>query len=53
VMLTMAAWVIGLTETYWEQGSLPIMWPYIMMMSTLLVSTLAQALGVLIGYRRS
>ena len=53
VMLTMAAWVFGLTETYWEQGSLPIMWPYIMMMSTLLVSTLAQSLGVLIGYRRS
>lgn len=53
VMLTLAGWVIGLTETYWEQGSIPIMWPYIMMMSTLLVSTLAQSLGVLIGYRRN
>ena len=53
VMLTLAGWVIGLTETYWEQGSIPIMWPYIMMMTTLLVSTLAQSLGVLIGYRRS
>ena len=53
VMLTLVGWVIGLTETYWEQGSIPIMWPYIMMMTTLLVSTLAQALGVLIGYRRN
>ena len=53
VMLTLAGWVIGLTETYWEQGSIPIMWPYLMLFSTLIVSTLAQALGVLIGYRRS
>ena len=53
VMLTLAGWVIGLTEYYWEQGSIPIMWPYIMAFSTILVSTLAQALGVLIGYRRS
>jgi hypothetical protein len=53
VMLTMAGWVIGLTETYWEQGSIPVMWPYLMMMSTLIASTLAQSLGVLIGYRGS
>jgi hypothetical protein len=53
VMLTMAAWVIGLTEFYWEQGSMPITWPYLMMFSTLIASTLAQSLGVLIGYRRS
>jgi len=53
MMLTLAAWVIGLTEYYWDQGSIPIMWPYLMMMTTILVSTLAQSLGVLIGYRRS
>ena len=53
VMLTMAAWVIGLTETYWDMGSIPIMWPYLMMFSTLIASTLAQSLGVLIGYRKS
>ena len=53
IMLTLAAWVIGLTEYYWDQGSIPIMWPYLMMFSTLIVSTLAQSLGVLIGYRRS
>jgi len=53
VMLTLAGWVIGLSETYHEQGCIPIAWPYLMMMSTLVASTLAQALGVLIGYRRS
>ena len=53
MMLTLAAWVIGLTEYYWEQGSIPIMWPYLMMMTTILTSTLAQSAGVLIGYWRS
>lgn len=52
VMLTLAGWVIGLTEYYWEQGVIPITWPYLMMYSTLVASTLAQSLGVLIGYRR-
>ena len=53
MMLTLAAWVIGLTEFYWDQGSIPIMWPYLMMLTTILVSTLAQSAGVLIGYWRS
>ena len=53
VMLTLAGWVIGLAEYYWDQGSIPITWPYLMMFSTLIASTLAQSLGVLIGYRRS
>lgn len=49
VMLMLAGWVIGLTEYYWEAGVMPIMWPYLMMWSALIVSTLAQSLGVLIG----
>jgi hypothetical protein len=53
MMLTLAAWVIGLTEYYWAQGSIPIMWPYLMMLTTILASTLAQSAGVLIGYWRS
>lgn len=53
VMLTLAGWVIGLTEYYWEQGCMPITWPYLMLFSALIASTLAQSLGVLLGYRRS
>jgi hypothetical protein len=51
VMLTLAGWVIGLTEYYWDEGCMPVTWPYLMLFSTLLVSTLAQSLGVLLGYR--
>ena len=50
---TLAGWVIALTEYYWEQGVIPVMWPYLMMWSTLIAITLAQSLGVLIGYWRS
>ncbi|MBN1152164.1 MAG: hypothetical protein JXA58_03040 [Dehalococcoidia bacterium] len=53
VQLTMAGWVIGLTEYYWDQGTIPVMWPYLMMWSVLVATTLAQSLGVLIGYRWS
>jgi hypothetical protein len=53
VILTLAAWVIGLTEYYWGVGVIPVMWPYLMMWSVLIASTLAQSLGVLIGYPRS
>ncbi len=53
VMLTLAAWVIGLTEYYWERGTVPILWLNLMLYSSLIASTLAQSLGVLIGYRRS
>ncbi len=53
VMLTLAGWVIGLTEYYWEEGVIPIHWPYLMMWSSLVASALAQSLGILIGYWRS
>ena len=53
IMLTLAGWVIGLTEHYWEQGAVPVVWPNLMMYSALIASTLGQSLGVLIGYRRS
>ena len=49
VILRMAAWGIGLMEYYWAQGSIPITCPYLMVFSTLIASTLAQSLGVLIG----
>jgi len=50
MMLTLTPWVIGLTEYYWDQRSIPVMWPYLMMLTTILASTLAQSAGVLIGY---
>jgi len=52
VILSLVVWMIGLTEIYWDQGAIPIVFPYLILMSTLIVSTLAQSIGILIGYWR-
>lgn len=50
--LTLAMWAIGLTEAYWSVGQLPIAYPILIFLSTLIVGGLFQALGILIGYRK-
>ncbi len=50
--LTLAMWAIGLTETYWSVGHVPIAFPILIFLSTLIIGGLFQALGILIGYRR-
>ena len=52
VLFSLAAWVIALTEAYWDQGQVPIVYLTLIMISTLVIGTLAQALGILIGYWR-
>ena len=52
VIFTMVAWTIALTEVYHETGLVPSLFLYIVIMSVLIVSTLAQCLGILIGYWR-
>ncbi|MFC1906634.1 hypothetical protein ACFLW8_00910 [Chloroflexota bacterium] len=53
VILSMAAWVIVLTEVFWEGGQVPVVFLTLIMISTLVVSTLAQSFGILIGYWRN
>jgi hypothetical protein len=52
VVFTIVAWTIALTEVYHETGLIPSMFLYIIMMSILIVSTLAQCAGIIIGYWR-
>ena len=52
VIGTMVAWAIALTEVYWDRGTIPIFFPYLMFWSVMMVNVLAQAAGILIGYRR-
>lgn len=52
VIFTIVAWSIALTEVYWDQGHIPIIFPYLVLMSVLITSTIAQCAGILIGYRR-
>ena len=52
VIISLLVWVIVLTEVYWDQGQIPVIFLYLIFMSVLIVSTLAQSIGILIGYWR-
>ena len=52
VVFTLVAWTIVLTEVYRKTDLIPAVFLYVMFMSVLTVSTLAQSLGILIGYWR-
>ena len=51
VIFSLVIWTIVLTETYWDQGIPPI-FMYIVFIDTLVVSAVAQSIGILIGYWR-
>jgi uncharacterized membrane protein len=51
VIFTVVVWTIALTEIYWNQGQVPIAFLQLIFMSVLIISTLAQSLGIMVGYR--
>jgi hypothetical protein len=52
VLFSLAAWVIVLTEVFSDRGQVPVIYLTLIMISTLIIGTIAQALGILIGYWR-
>ena len=52
VIISLAVWMIALTEFYWDGGQIPVGFPYLILFSTLIVSTVSQSVGILIGYWR-
>ncbi len=52
VLFSLGAWVIVLTELYRYKGQVPVIYLTLIMISTLIISTIAQSLGILIGYWR-
>ena len=53
VVFALVAWTITLNEVYHDTGMIPAVFLYVVFMSILIVSTLAQSLGILIGYWRN
>ena len=51
VLISLFIWAIALTEAYWDQKSIPIIYAYVIAISGLIVNILAQAIGILISYR--
>lgn len=52
-IVSLVFWTIVLTEVYHEQGQVPIAFLNLIVASTLVVGTLAQAAGILLGYGSS
>jgi len=50
VIFTLVVWTIALTEIYRGQGQVPIAFLKLIFTSTLIISTLAHSLGILVGY---
>ncbi len=52
VIISLVVWMIVLSEIYWDQGQMPVIFLFLIAMSSLIVNMLAQAIGILVGYRR-
>jgi hypothetical protein len=50
IIFNLAAWTIILTEVFWDTGQVPVVFLNLIFISTLTISTLAQSLGIFIGY---
>jgi len=53
VLFSLVAWVIVLTEIFGNEGELPVIYLTLIMISTLVISTIALSAGILIGYWRT
>ena len=53
IFIALAVWCIALTEYYWTPGQIPVVFPYLMLLSMLIVNVLAASLGILLGYGRT
>jgi uncharacterized membrane protein len=51
VVFSLAAWMIALTEIYRAEGHVPTVYLSLIFMSILIISVLAQSLGIVLGYR--
>ena len=52
ILISLAVWCIALTEYYWTLRQIPVVFPYLILLSMLIVKVLADSLGILLGYWR-
>ena len=53
VFIALVVWSHSLTQFYWDEGQIPVGFPYLILNSLFIVNVLAQSGGILIGYWRS
>jgi len=52
MLVTLAAWMVGLIERFHAAGAVPLVYLYLLFWSCWVVSLLTVPLGILLGYRR-
>jgi len=50
ILILSVIWTVGLTEYYWDAGSIPIDFPYLMFWSNFLMLFLSRSIGIVYGY---
>jgi hypothetical protein len=50
VLVTLAAWAIALSEVYHDQGQIPVVFPFLMFYSAIIVNIVFASAGTLIAY---
>lgn len=50
ILITLALWLINLTERFHDQGAVPVVYLYLMFGSIILVMMISQSVGVLLGH---
>lgn len=50
--IALGTWTLVLTEVYWEEGQIPLLFADLILWSTFLVCVLARFVGILLGYRK-
>jgi len=50
ILILSVIWTVGLTEYYWEAGSIPVDIPYLMFWSNFLMLFLSRSIGIVYGY---
>jgi hypothetical protein len=53
VLVTLAIWMVALTETYWEEGQIPVVFTYLIFYSAIVVNIVFASAGTLIAYWRA
>lgn len=53
VLFTLAIWMVALTETYQEEGQIPIVFPYLIFYSAIVVNIVFASAGTLMAYWRA
>jgi hypothetical protein len=52
VLVSLVAWTVGLTEAFWDEGSVPVSYLQLLFWSTFVGGAMGRSLGIVLGYRR-